>query len=71
MPGKIYSIQFFFLKKNNNNKISIFSIVKTDRVGSFDVGFHQVYLLNISEILTILLWNMNKLKSEKKSKNIF
>ena len=39
-----------------------------DRVGSLDADFH---LFKLSEIFTVLLRNMNHLKSVKKSKNIF
>ena len=35
---------------------------KIDRVGSLDAGFQQVTLVQISEIFTILLWNINEEK---------
>ena len=31
---------------------------KIDRVGSLDAGFQQVHLFKISEIFTVMLWNI-------------
>ena len=69
MQISVYSIQCL---KNSEN--SIFPIVKMaanyakiDRVSisGLDAGFH---LFKVSEIFTILLWNINNLKSVNKSK---
>ena len=56
----------------------IFSIVnlavnytKFDRVGRLEADFQHVPLFKIAEIFTILLWNINNLKSVKRSKNNF
>ena len=44
---------------------------KIDRVCTLDADFKQICLFKLPEIFTILLWNINNLKSMKKSKSIF
>ena len=43
---------------------------KTHRVVSLDADFQQFYFFELSEIFTMLLWNLNNIKLVKKSKKI-
>ena len=44
---------------------------KIDRVCSLDADFKQIHLFKVSEIFTILLYNINNLKLVKKRKKLF
>ena len=41
------------------------------RVSNLEADFNKFRLFNFSEIFTILLWNINNLKSAKKSEKYF
>ena len=65
----MHKIFYYFHWFKKKNRIFSFSTVKmaakyakSDRVGGLDAGLNKFHLFKISEIFTILLWNINNLK---------